>query len=460
MLIEQPYRGSLFTNQHDSLKLYRSSSIVFDMSDPGTGKTRTVLAAYLELVYGDGGKLFVFCTKTTMEIVWAMEILDFAPHLKFQLLNATTRKQGLDPSADVYIINHDGIKWLTAVPGPSASLRAIFARSMICFDESSYFKHRTSDRSKAAARIAPMFAYRCNLTGTPMANTVLDLWHQAFLLDQGKRLGWSFTKFRNSVCTPIPVFRDVVRWVDKPAAYTAVSGLLKDITLRHILEECHDIPPNKKRVINFELGPKHRAIYEQMRKQAMLFFDKSGRVIDAVNAGVLTQKLQQIASGAVYSSEEEYELINNDRYELVADLAEERAHSVVFFLWKHQKAELIKEFEKRHLEYAIIDGTVRNDSKRTQAAREFQDGKLRILLCHPQSTAHGVTLTRASATIWASPTYNYEHYEQGFRRIYRATQTQPTETIIVAANRTIDVRAAEVCLTKGKRQGDFLYLVS
>lgn len=432
------------------------------MSDPGTGKTRTVLAAYLELVYGDGGKLFVFCTKTTMEIVWAMEILDFCPQIKFQLLNANTRKKGMDPSADIYIFNHDGVKWLAAGGGGtiSASLKALFGRSMLCSDESSYFKHRGSDRSKAIARIAPYFKYRNNQSATPMSNTVQDLWHQAFILDQGKRLGWSFSKFRNSVCSPVPVTRDIVRWVDKPAAYTAVSGLLKDITLRHILEECHDIPPNRKRVVEFGLGPAHRALYEQMRKQALLFFEKSGKVIDAVNAGVLTQKLLQIASGAVYSSDDDYEIINNDRYELVADLAEERAHSIVFFLWKHQKAELIKEFEKRHLEYAVIDGTVRNDSLRTQAAREFQDGKLRILLCHPASTAHGVTLTRASATIWASPTYNYEHYYQGFRRIYRATQTQPTETIIVAAPKTIDVRAVDVLMNKGKRQGDFLFLVS
>jgi SNF2 family DNA or RNA helicase len=171
------------------------------------------------------------------------------------------------------------------------------------------------------------------------------------------------------------------------------------------------------------------------------------------------QKLLQIASGAVYSDPEHYELIDRERYELVADLAEERAHSIVFFLWKHQKIELIKEFESRGLSYTLIDGSVRTDTARTDAVRRFQNGEVRILLAHPKSAGHGLTLTRASATIWASPTYDYEFYEQGFRRIYRATQTQPTETIFVIAPKTADVRAVDVLLNKGKRQHNFLWLI-
>jgi hypothetical protein len=82
-----------------------------------------------------------------------------------------------------------------------------------------------------------------------------------------------------------------------------------------------------------------------------------------------------------------------------------------------------------------------------------------VLLAHPKSAGHGLTLTRASATIWASPTYDYEFYIQGLHRIYRATQTQPTETIFVVASRTADVRAVDVLLNKGKRQDDFLWLI-
>ena len=448
----------LFEHQGRTVARHNKSPILFDMSDPGTGKTRVPIVVYLQHVHP--GKLVVFSTKTTMHNVWENEILDVAPHLQVQLLTPQARKRGMDMSKDVFVINHDGAKWLRDLVTTDKRMKGLLAESMLVNDESTYFKHHTSQRSKAVARVAPLFGRRTNLSGAPMTLSVLDLWHQYYLLDQGKRLGWSFSKFRNSVCTPVPVTRDIVRWVDKPAAYSVVMGLVQDITIRHVLEDCLDIPPNKMRPVHFELNLKHRRIYEDMKRQALLYFEQSGRVVNAVNAGAMVQKLLQIASGAVYADEENYELIDSDRYELVADLAEERAHSIVFFLWKHQRIELIKALKARGLSYALIDGSVRSDTARNEAVRAFQAGELRVLLAHPKSAGHGLTLTRASATIWASPTYDYEFYDQGFRRIYRATQTQPTETIIVAAPKTADMRAFDVLLNKGKRQNDFLWLVS
>jgi hypothetical protein len=220
----------LFDSQIETLELHERSPIVFDMSDPGTGKTRVVAKAYLEHVHP--AKLVVTCTKSTMQVVWENEFYAVAPEIQVQVLGANTRKHGLDPSKDVYVINHDGIKWLREEVNTNRSLRKIFAASMIANDESTYYKHRSSARAKAAADVSAMFQRRTNLSGSPMTNTVLDLWHQYYLLDQGKRLGWSFSKFRNSVCSPVPVTRDIVRWVDKPAAYGAVMDG-PDITIRH-----------------------------------------------------------------------------------------------------------------------------------------------------------------------------------------------------------------------------------
>ena len=82
-----------------------------------------------------------------------------------------------------------------------------------------------------------------------------------------------------------------------------------------------------------------------------------------------------------------------------------------------------------------------------------------MLLAHPQSAAHGLTLTKGTSTIWASPTYNLEHFIQGNKRIYRAGQTEKTETVVVIAPGTIEEHIFNVLQTKDARQTSMLDLL-
>jgi SNF2 family DNA or RNA helicase len=121
----------------------------------------------------------------------------------------------------------------------------------------------------------------------------------------------------------------------------------------------------------------------------------------------------------------------------------------VFFQWQHQKDELIKAFKARGITFEVIDGTVTSGKKRAEIEQHFQRGFYRCLLLQPQSTAHGLTLTRATTAIWASPTINYEHWKQGNHRHDRAGQTERTETIVLVAPGTKDVEVYENCMVKG-----------
>ena len=163
---------ALFANQVETLKLWEDTNILFDMSDPGTGKTRVVVKAYTEHVHP--GKLFVACTKSTMQSVWEREVMYTEPSLQVQILGASARgKQGLDLSKDVFVFNHDGIKWLRQELSVNRRLRTIFGESMLANDESTYYKHNSSARSRAAAAVAKCFKYRTNLSGAPMTRSVL-----------------------------------------------------------------------------------------------------------------------------------------------------------------------------------------------------------------------------------------------------------------------------------------------
>ncbi len=151
----------------------------------------------------------------------------------------------------------------------------------------------------------------------------------------------------------------------------------------------------------------------------------------------MSTKLLQIASGAVYENEWRYHIVDEDRNELIMDLLEPRDHSLVFFIWKHQKDQLIAAAERRGFTYCVMDGET-SGTQREENVRLFQLGFYKVMFAHPQTAAHGLTLVKARTTIWASPTYNLEHFIQGNLRIDRIGQTEKTETIVVLGEGTID----------------------
>lgn len=441
---------ALFKHQKESIDFCRTRERVFDASDPGTGKTRVAIEVFAERRVRGGCCALILCPKSLIRSAWAADFKKFAPYLKVSCAYARNREAAFWEQADVYITNHDAAKWLAKrTPG-------FYDRfDTLIVDEVGAFKHATSQRSKALNKIKQYFQYRHVMNGTPAPNTITDLWNQMFVLDDGARLGRSFFKFRTTVCVPRQVgpSANMLKWEDRPGANEAVSKLVEDITIRHKFEDCLDIPPNHEYSVSYTLTPKQLRNYLQMEKEQLALVQ--GQVVTAVNAAVVATKLLQISSGAVYDENGQYHVVDHERYNAVIDLAEQRAHVIIFFLWQHQKELLIEEAKKRGLSYCLIDGTV-PDGKRHENVEYFERGMYRICFAHPQSAAHGLTLVKGTACIWASPTYNLEHYQQGFRRIYRAGQTQPTETITVVADDTIEERVWQALSTKKLRMDDLL----
>lgn len=450
----------LFKHQAVSVDFVLKNPRVLDSSDPGTGKTRVEIEAFAARRKRGGGCALVIAPKSLLRSAWQDDFAKFAPHIKTVVAPATKREQAFAEEADVYITNIDAAKWL------AQQKPAFFKRfDTLIIDELSAFKHHTSQRSKAMNKIKKYFKYRYGLTGTPNSNSITDLWHQVFLLDDGQRLGKSFYQFRNSVCAPKQVGPqpNMLQWEDKEGAELAVGSLLADMVIRHKFEECIDIPANHTYSVPYHMSAKQLKAYKQMEKHAITLLD-SGKMVSAPNAAVVMNKLLQIASGASYlggtegEDDGEYALVDTERYELVGDLVEQRDHSVCFFNWVHQRDQLIAEFQRRGITYVVIDGTTK-DKDRKEAVDRFQAGFYRVLLAHPQSAAHGLTLTRGTATIWASPTFNLEHFIQGNRRIYRAGQTQKTETIVVIAPGTAEEYVFQKLQEKDVRQSNMLNLL-
>lgn len=443
-----------FAHQLKSLKHDLTTPIVFDTSDPGTGKTFVAIKAFERRRKKKTGCALILAPKSLLRSTWAADFKKFAPGLTVVVATAEVRESTFAEKADAYVTNIDAVKWLAKQP------KSFFAKfDTLIIDESSAYKHATSQRSKAVAKIAKYFKYKRAMTGTPNGRTITDVWHQVYLLDEGARLGRSFFAFRNSVCIPTQVGRSdkAIRWDDKDGAEEAVFGLLSDIVVRHKFEDCVDIPANHRYTLEYELSAKQRKAYEQMETTQMLWLKGKEPSVIAVNAAVVANKLLQVASGAVYGTGEDPILVDDGRYKMVLDLVEERKHSLVFFHWKHQRDALAAEADKRGITFAIIDGTV-NEHERDRIVTAYQAGAYQVIFAHPRSAAHGLTLTRGTTTIWTSPTYDLELFEQGSKRQHRMGQTQKTETITIIAPGTIDERAYEILQKKNARMKNLLDL--
>lgn len=429
-------------------------NVVLNTSDPGTGKTRGSLEAYMLRVEAKKARrLLVVAPLSILKTAWGDDIEEFTP-FKFTIAHGDEKKRraAFGSSSDIVLINHDGVKWV------DKNLDLLEGFTDIIIDESTAFKNRTAQRSKAMRRVTARFDHITCLTGTPNPNSITDIWHQVYIMDHGKRLGNRFFQFRNQVCFPEQVGPQPqhVKWNDKPGASEVVSTLLDDINIRFKFEECIDIPTHSVRVLQVDMPPKVLKAYKSMEDDSIV--DTKDGVVSAIHAGVRVQKMLQILSGAVYDGEGEIHPIHNDRYALVMQLVQERDHSIVAFNWKHQREALTELADKLGIPYGVIDGSV-TARVRAEVVDAFQKGELQTVFCHPASAGHGLTLTRGRSTIWTSPTYNAEHYIQLNRRIYRAGQTRKTETICIAARGTKEEEVYEKLGSKVAKMDDLLGLL-
>lgn len=432
----------LWPHQQKSLNKYKQSPHIFDMSDPGTGKTRAAIEAYADL---GKGRALIIAPKSLLEAAWAEDIKKFAPGLSYSIAYASNRVDAFSTRSDVYITNTDAARWLAEQP-------AAFFKSFdtLIVDESSYFKHHSSKRSKAMKKISGHFERKALLTGTPTSRSITDIWHQMLILDGGQRLGRSFVKFRDVVCKPVmknPTMPQYVEWVDKDEARESVAQILSDVTIRHEFHKVMPhVPGNIEHFIYYKPSAKLIAQYEQLKEEARLMV-KDGEV-NAVNAAVLRGKLLQLASGSVYGEGGKTHVIDDGRNELILDLIEQRQHSITFYNWDHQREALLKGLAKRKISHAEITRNTKG-SDRGRIVREYQDGQYQTLLMHPQTGAHGLTLTRGTAVIWCSPNDRADLIVQGKHRVLRGVQDKETENVMVCANNTLERRVYE--RTQGKR---------
>lgn len=408
--------------------------------DMGLGKTLITLSAIKELIYNrfSVGKVLVIAPKKVAEATWQNEIEKW-PEL--ELLRTSTvlgtekqRVKALNTPADIYIINRDNVVWLVDL------YQNAWPFDMVVCDEFSSFKNHQAKRFKALASIKPHIKRLVGLTGTPSPNGLLDLWAQVYLLDGGKRLSPSFYSFRNSYFEGDYMGYN---YTARTFSQAEITKKISDICISMKADDYLELPECTDNIIPVVLSPKAKKAYLQMERDAVLELEDA-EDIDATSAAALSTKLLQLANGAIYDEGKNYHEIHDCKIEAFMETLEQLQgkNVLVFYNFKHDLARLTQALEKKKINFRKLE--TKEDQK------DWNDGKINVLLTHPASSAYGLNLQEGgNHVIWFGLTWNYELYTQANKRLHRQGQK---EKVIIHHLVTEDTRDEDVMAALEKKE--------
>ncbi|MBU5677893.1 DEAD/DEAH box helicase [Alkaliphilus sp. MSJ-5] len=402
--------------------------------------------------YFDASKVLVIAPLRVADDTWAREVekWDHLKHLKISkvLGSATTRRKALKAEADIYVINRENVEWLVSEYGSE------WPFDTVVIDELSSFKNHQSKRFRALRRVRPMMKRVIGLTGTPAPNGLIDLWPQIYLLDQGERLGKTITSYRDRYF--VPGERDgyvVYKWKQKQESEQRIYEAISDIAVSMKAEDWLDLPERIDHTVHVKLNDKAKEQYKKLEKELLLPFQDADVV--ASTAAVLSNKLLQMASGAVYDEERGVKLIHDAKLDALEDIIEAANGKpvMVFYNFKHSLSRIQERFPKARILRKGKDG---NEDIRT-----WNNDEIPILLLHPKSAGHGLNLQESSCqtVVWYDQIWSLEEDQQANARVHRQGQKHRIFIMRLVAEGTMDEEAVAALDRKASGQDALMVAV-
>ncbi len=415
------------------------SAILLDM---GLGKSIITLTAINDLLFDsfEIHKVLVIAPLRVARDTWPAE-LEKWEHLHgltycVAVGSENQRKASLLQKADIYIINRENVEWLVTKSGLS------FDYDMLVVDELSSFKSYQAKRFRSLSSVRPKVKRVVGLTGTPSSNGLMDLWAEFKLLDMGKRLGRFITHFRSDYFVPDKRNQQIIfSYKPKPGAEEAIYRLVSDITISMKSTDYLQMPECVINEVPVHLSEKEMECYQTLKDDLILSLD--GQDIDAANAVGLSNKLTQMANGAVYGEDGNVFEIHNQKLDALEDLIEAANGKpvLVAYWFKHDLERIQKRFMVEKLDGA-------------DSIKRWNNGEIPVAVVHPASAGHGLNLQAGGSTlIWFGLTWSLELYQQTNARLWRQGQTADTVVIHhIIADDTIDEKIMTVLRKKDKTQ--------
>ena len=376
---------------------------------------------------------------------WPAEIQkwDHLEGMTWSVITGTAQERlaALQKKADIYIINRENVQWLVEQSGMP------FDYDMLVIDELSSFKSWQAKRFKALMKVRPFVKRVVGLTGTPTSGGLMDLFAEFRLLDMGQRLGRFIGQYRNTFFRPDRVNGPIVySYKPLPGAEEEIYRRIGDITIS--MKACGHLKMPELITTNYEveMSPAEQKAYEAMKEELVLSLPDGE--VTAANAAVLTGKLLQMSSGAIYTDEGNTIRIHDRKLDALEDIIEGmNGRPLLLGYWfKHDLQRITERLTKIGIPFERLDSEA--------SMKRWNAGQIQVGLAHPASTGHGLNLQEGGSTIcWFSPTWSLELYQQMNARLYR--QGQKAETVVIThivTKGTVDSRVLKALSEKDRIQ--------
>jgi len=425
--------------------------------DMGLGKTVATLFGIKELFETKQIKrVLIVAPKKVAETVWTDEIAkwDGLGHLRTSKILGLEkdRRKALATPADIYIINRENVVWLVALLGSNWNF------DMLVIDELSSFKSHKSQRFKAL-KLVRKYIKRCvGLTGTPAPNGMLDLWGQIFLLDKGQRLGDNFVKFRDLYFQPGKrdgnvIFNYTLKKGDEVLGdefyVKEIFSRIGDICFSMKTEDYVDLPERLDIIRYVELPKAVMSAYYKFEEEQVLQLI-GDQEITAINAAALSNKLLQFANGAMYDENKEWHLLHDEKIDTAKEIIEDLDGKPVLMFYSYIS-------DKERLKLAFPKA---RELKTPQDIKDWNEGKIPIMIAHPASAGHGLNLQFGGQFIlWFGCPWSLELYQQAIKRIHRSGVISTVTNMRLVARGTLDEGVIKRLEEKDHTQNNLLAAV-
>lgn len=418
--------------QHKAIDFMQPRPMSGGFIDCGLGKT----AIGLHILLNRPKPLILVAPIQVIETVWAQEsqLWEKTQGLTFSLVRGSPKDRILAAKrpADVYLVNPELLdSVLPLLP---------HARGLV-IDESSTFKNYKSVRFRTMKRYLKRFEFVHIFTGTPAPNSLLDLWPQIYMLDQGARLGKSFSAYKDRFFEQADYMGFKFRL--RPGAADKILELISDLVIR--IDAADHLPPRSvlTNEIRINLPPGVLREYKRMEKDAFAKFSETAVTADTAVAALM--KLRQMASGFVYDDEQEVVEVHTEKIEALRHIIAETGSPVlVIYQFLHELAAIKAAFPQ------IV-------MFKPDKVDPWNRGEIPLMAIHPKSGGHGVNLQDGGHTMAIfSASFSSEEMTQTMARIDRQGQTKPVIFHRIICNETVDELLYEVLENKTHNQMNLL----
>lgn len=349
---------------------------------------------------------------------------------------AALQKKGVH----VWLINYENLKWL--IPW----LKHIYLNrgkrlpfNMIVFDEVRRMANIDTKRWEAISKIIQYFNYRIGMTGTPSTKGLLDLFGQYLIIDDGRSLGSHIGKFRSTYFRAAD--RNEYNYEVLPGMDNVIYQKIAPITFSLNGNDYMELPEVSTYDIWRDLPADLMEMYDNFEKSLLVMLS-NGESLSAPNAAAAKTKCQQIANGAVYTSEDRnsWEEIHSIKLDLAEQIVSEANGNpmIVAYQFNSDRARL----EKRLKPYGFVVAGSRvskTDNKKIRDA--WNHGDLPGMITHSASFGHGLNLQFGGhRQLWYGVTWSLDQYMQMIHRLRRPHQASNRVIIQrIFINNTVDV---------------------